>query len=66
MVMKYANSEKEVLRRQKELENSDKQIKGLMKEIDTLNKKNKMLSSERERLIHMVDSKVRVINISST
>jgi predicted RNase H-like nuclease (RuvC/YqgF family) len=57
--MRYANSEKEVLRQRKELENCDKQIKNLMKETEALNKKNKMLSSERERLIHMIDAKVR-------
>ena len=59
MVMRYANSEKEILRQRKELDNADKQIKNLMKEVENLNKKTKMLSSERERLIHMVDAKVR-------
>src|SRR5437016_1565848 len=63
IVMRYANSEKEVIRQRKEFENSEKHIRNLAKEVEMLNKKTKMLNSERERLIHMVDSKVIIIII---
>lgn len=62
--MRYANSEKEVLRQRKEVDNQEKQNKNLLREIEVLNKKTKMLSSERERLIHMVDAKVHIYYLS--
>lgn len=56
--MRYANSEMEILKLRKEIEALNKQTQNLKKEVESQNKKNKMLSTERERLINMVDAKV--------
>jgi len=57
-VMRYANSEMEVMKLKRDIENTNKQVKELHREVELLNKKQHMLSTERERLTLMVDSKV--------
>jgi hypothetical protein len=56
--MKYATGEMEVLKLKKSIENSDKLIKQLNHDVEMAIKKHKMLSSERERLSLMIDTKV--------
>ncbi|CAG7836838.1 unnamed protein product [Allacma fusca] len=60
-VMRYANSEKEVIKLRKDLENSDKHIKSLMKDAELMSQKNKQLTVERNRLFQMSESKSNVI-----
>lgn len=66
IVMRYANSEKDVIRQKRDLENAEKQIKSLNKEVELLNRKNKTLASEKERLSCMVDAKVRLMPVLLT
>ena len=58
VVMRYAKSENEVIRKTEVAEIAERQLKASLKENEYLSRRNKMLSSERERLISLVDSRV--------
>ena len=58
MVVKYANSEKQVMVGQNQRDALEKKIKELLKERDSLNEKIKGLNGEKSRVCNMMNDKV--------